>query len=306
MTRGAATATVDGVTFPTKEMIVNLTVVRAIPLALVVALTAFGLSGVPSASGTRAPSLRVVLTHTGPHITGSTHRQAGPVRIDASSQLPDQEVTLIRFRPGYTYADFLADGKKAHGHGAAAHAAVRHVYAHTIFAGGIDLFRGQSATFTVDLAAGTYYLGEMTTRPQLTAIHVSGTPAAGTLPPAGTIVATDSGYRVSGTLPASGTIAYRNTGSRPHRLNLIPVKAGTTRAQLLGYIRRTGGRDDAAPPSFALRGPQIGTADLSPHQMMQLSYRLPAGTYAALDFDQDLSTGRPNTLAGLATLVRLR
>lgn len=360
----APAATVEDITFPTKETVVKLTVVRPIPVALAIALVAFVLSGVPrfknahhgvdavigeivwlgfliaalatlvlvavalyrrrrravpiagatllalalaaAASSTPGSSLRVVLTHTGPRITGSTHRQAGPARIDATSQLADQEITLIRFRPGYRYANFLADGNKAQGHDAAARAAVRHVFAHTIFAGGIDLFRGQSASFTVDLAPGTYYLGEMTTRPQLTAIHVNGTRAGARVSTAATVTATDNGYRVSGPLPASGTIAYRNTGRRPHRLNLIPVKPGTTRAQLAAYIRKTGGRDNAPPPPFALAGRQIGTADLSPHQQMQLTYRLPAGTYAGIDFDQDLRNGRPNALEGLAIIVTLR
>jgi hypothetical protein len=39
---------------------------------------------------------------------------------------------------------------------------------------------------------------------------------------------------------------------------------------------------------------------------MQLSYRLPAGTYAAIDFDEDMHTGRPEALEGLAAIVTLR
>jgi hypothetical protein len=39
---------------------------------------------------------------------------------------------------------------------------------------------------------------------------------------------------------------------------------------------------------------------------MQLTYRLPAGTYVALDLDQDLQTGRPESLEGLVAVVTLR
>jgi hypothetical protein len=259
-----------------------------------------------AATATTPATTTVTLTRRGPAISGPTTWRPGLVRIAASSRLADQEVTLLRFRPGYTYADFLADAKKARGHGAQAHAAIARVLGQTIFKGGVDLFRGQSASFAVTVRPGTYYLGEMSNPPQLTAIHVTGTPSQATVRSSGTLTAADHGYRVSGRLPAHGTITFANASSRPHRVNLIPVKQGTTRSQALAYIRKTHGRDDAPPPPFALRGPQIGSADLSPHQRVQLTYRLPAGTYVALDFDQDAQTGRPETLEGLVAVVRLR
>jgi hypothetical protein len=39
---------------------------------------------------------------------------------------------------------------------------------------------------------------------------------------------------------------------------------------------------------------------------MQLTYDLPTGTYALLDFDHNLKTGRPNTLEGMYAIVTLR
>jgi hypothetical protein len=38
---------------------------------------------------------------------------------------------------------------------------------------------------------------------------------------------------------------------------------------------------------------------------MQLSYNLPAGKYAVLDFNQDMRTGRPDTLEGVYAIVSL-
>lgn len=101
------------------------------------------------------------------------------------------------------------------------------------------------------------------------------------------------------TLPADGTIAIRNTGGQPHRLNLVPVKPGTSRAQVGAYLRKTGARDNAPPPPFALNGPQLATAEISAGQQMQLSYKLPAGEYALVDFGQDPKTGRPEALDGV-------
>ena len=269
------------------------------------ALVALALAGAATAATSRT-EVRVVLTHTGPRIGGPIRWQAGTVRISATSQLADQEVNLLHFRPGYTYADFLADGKKAQGRTAAARAAISRVFAHTVFDGGLNLFRGQSASFSVNVQPGTYYLGEMTSRPQLRAIHVTGTSTASPLHSAATITATSSGYRVTGALPANGTMTFANASARPHRLNLIPVKRGTTLAQLNAYIRKNGVSDSAPPPPFALNGPQIGTADLSPGQRIQVTFRLPAGTYAAIDFDQDMRTGRPEADEGFATVLRLR
>jgi hypothetical protein len=267
------------------------------------ALLALALAGAATAASS---TVSVVLTKHGPVVTGPTSWHPGAARIQATSQQNDQEVTLLRFRHGYSYAQFVADGRTAHGHSAAARAAIARVFAHVIFAGGIDLFRGQSAVFGVGVSPGTYYLGEMTTRPQLTPIHVRGTRTNASQPSAATIDATRSGYRIDGRVPAHGTITVENTSRVPQRLNLIPVKAGTTRAQVLRYVRSTGGSENAPPPPFALNGPQLGTADLSPRHQMQLTYRLPAGTYVAIDFDQDLRTGRPEALEGMVAVITLR
>lgn len=271
------------------------------------ALVALGLASAATAvTNASLQHVHVDLTTHGPILRGPTSWRPGSVRVEAKSRLADQEVTLLRFRPGYTYTDFLVDGRKAHGHTAAARAALADVFAHTIFAGGLDLFRGQSASFTVAVQPGTYYLGEMTNRPQFTRIRVAGKRSGATIHSAATLIATDHGFRVSGPLPAAGTMTFANESSRPHRVNLIPIKPATKRAQVLAFIRKTGDGAKAPPPPFALEGPQLGTADLSPHQRIQLAYRLPAGTYAAVDFDQDMHTGRPEALEGLVAIVTLR
>jgi uncharacterized membrane protein SirB2 len=272
--------------------------------ACVSALALAVLTGSSPAAG--AATVTVTLGAHGPTIAGPTRWHPGPVRIAAISRKADQEVTLLHFLPGYSYDNFVADGKTAQGHGTAAHTAVTHLFANTVFDGGINLFRGQSADFTATLKPGIYYLGEMTTRPQLTRIRVTGDQSTTTTPTTATITATDSSYRLAGELPSNGTATIANAGRHPHRANLIPVKPGTTRAQLGAYIRKTRGNDNAPAPSFALNGPQLGTADLSPNRRMQLTYDLPAGTYALLDFDHNLKTGRPNTLGGMYAIVTLR
>lgn len=265
------------------------------------------LCGVSMASSAAAPAplVTVVMSKAGPTLAGPRTWRPGLVHIAVRSRVADQEAVLLHFRSGYGYDRFVADGARAKGHTPAARAALRRIFADTVFDGGVDLFPGQSAVFAVTVRPGTYYLGELTDRPHLTAIHVGGARLGTTSTPAAVLTATDSGYR-SGVLPARGTITVRNVGNRPHRVNLIPVKPGTTRAQLGAYIRATGAGQSAPPPSFALDGPQLGTADISPHRQMQLTYRLPAGTYALIDFDQDMETGRPEAVEGMYAITTLR
>jgi hypothetical protein len=272
--------------------------------ATICALALAILAGASSAAV--APNVTATLGSHGPAIVGPTHWRPGPIRIAVSSRLPDQELVLLHFRPGYSYNRFQADGVRAHGHTAGARAALTRILANTIFDGGVDVFPSRSATFTVDVHRGTYYLGELLQRPELTSIHVAGPTAATAHAHASPITETDSRYRLPVELPAHGTLTIQNAGHALHRLNLIPVKPGTTRAQLAAYIRKTHGNDNAPPPSFALEGPQVGTADVSPGHTMQLTYSLPAGKYAVLDFNRDMKTGRPDTLEGMYAVVTLR
>jgi hypothetical protein len=272
--------------------------------ATICALALATLTGISSAAV--APTVTATLGSHGPDITGPTHWRPGPIRIAASTRLPDQELVLLHFRPGYNYNRFQADGIRAQGHTTAARAALARIFANTIFDGGVNVFPSRSASFIVNVHPGTYYLGELLQKPALTPIRVAGPVAAAGPASAAAVTATDSSYRFPATLPAHGTVTIRNAGRALHRLNFIPVKQGTTRAQLGAYLRRTHGNDNAPPPPFALEGPQLGTADLSPGRTMQLTYNLPAGAYAILDFNQDMKTGTPDTLEGMFAIVTLR
>jgi len=275
-------------------------------LALAAGLAA-GASAAPRAHEVGIPLIRVTLGHHGPLIHGPTHWQPGAVRISVSTPIPDQELTLLRFEPGYSYARFLNDGARANSHSHDAALAMQRVFADTDFLGGADVFPDSPASFTVTLRPGTYYLGEMSRRPAFHKLAVG--PGAGGVEPAASaqLTASDSRFHTNQpTLPAHGTITIRNTGRQIHRLNFVPVEAGTTRAELGAWLRKTGGRPDGPPPAFAGRGPQLGTAMISPGRRFQFGYDLPAGRYAVVSFQPDSHTGKPQTLDGLYTIVTLR
>jgi hypothetical protein len=237
----------------------------------------------------------------------STAWHPGAVTISATATRGEQELSLLRFKPGYSYARFLADGRRANGRGKAARAALARVMTRTDFAGGVNVFGGERASFSAVVRPGVYWLGEMNRRPLFRRIVVRGA-AEGQLPAAAaTVDEYDFGFRIGRhALPARGTITIRNTGRQPHRLSLEPVKPGTTRAEVGAYLRQTGGRPYAPPPSFARRGPELGTALLSPGQTIRFRYAVPRGTYALVGWQEDTKTGRPQALEGMYAVTRLR
>jgi hypothetical protein len=267
------------------------------------ALCTAALAGRSTARSPQAFSLRLDGKHLG---IASTVWRAGAVQIAATATRGEQELSLLRFRPGYSYAGMLADGRRADGHGKAAAAALARIMRGTEFAGGVDVFPGEHASFTALVRPGTYYLGELNDRPIFRVIHVTGAPDGALGPSAATVREYDFGYRVHGSLPAHGTITIRNVGRQPHRLNLEPVRPGTTRAAVGAYLRKTGGRPYGPPPGFSRRGPELGTALVGPGETMQFSYSVPAGTYALIGWQQDSKTGKPQALEGMYAVASFR
>lgn len=277
-----------------------------------VAVAALALAAVAAASATHtavhgeSQSFAIVLD--GKHLALPTARwRPGAVHIAATSRHGEQELTLMRFRAGYGYASFLADGRKANGRGAAATRAFERLMARTEFLGGVDVLAGERAEFTAAIRPGTYYLGELNARPIFRKIHVSGAATAVAPPAAATIEEYDFGFRVlDGPLPARGTITVRNVGKLPHRLNFEPLRPGTTRAQVGAYLRRTGGRPYGPPPPFARRGPELGTAALGAGKSIQFAYAMPPGTYALISWQQETRDGKPQALRGMYAVTTLR
>jgi hypothetical protein len=275
-------------------------------------LAALALAAVAAASAahtaTHAETQSISLALDGKHLhLPGTRWRPGAVRIEATSRHGEQELTLLKFRPGYGYKHFLADGRTANGRGAAAATAFARLMKRTEFLGGVDVFAGEHAAFTATVRPGTYYLGELNARPLFRRIHVSGAAAPPATPVAATIEEYDFGFRVlHRPLPASGTITIRNAGKLPHRLNFEPVRPGTTRAQVGAFLRRTGARPYGPPPPFARRGPELGTAVLGPGQSMQFSYMMPPGTYALISWQQENPDGKPQALRGMYAVTTLQ
>jgi hypothetical protein len=98
-----------------------------------------------------------------------------------------------------------------------------------------------------------------------------------------------------------GTVTVANVSDTIHFMNLVPVKAGTTDKQIQKYFDS----GVQAPPPFALQGPSGGSDVQSPGTSLQLTYNLPAGTYALLCFVADDMTGMPHAVMGMHKVVVL-
>jgi hypothetical protein len=275
------------------------------PIAAAV-LTAAALAGPAVASAAppapaSAPVRHVTVSPTSIRIGGPAHYRPGPVTFKVAARGGPHVLHLLQFRRGFTLADLKIALRTPR-------QTARRVLAHVRFLGGVDVFPGAPGTFTQTLHEGTYYAGELDGRVRLRAIHVHGRPVPDSAAPksSGVITAYDFGWRVSRkTLPAHGTVTLRSTGHQPHSLVLAPVKPGTTRAQIGAYLRSTGAREQAPPPSFALEGPEAATVLLSPGTRMKLTYDLPPGEYAMLTFAPDYRNGKRQALEGMYGVTTL-
>jgi hypothetical protein len=261
-----------------------------------------------AAGSASTPQQSYSLQLDGKHLAiASTTWRPGAIHIAATATRREQELSLLRFRPGYDYAKFVADGRRAEGRSKTARRALARIMTGTEFIGGVDVFPGEHASFAAVVDPGTYYIGELNDHPLFQAIRVTGAPA-GKLSPTGAVVDEfDFGFHIRpSTLPAHGTITIHNAGRQPHRVNLEPVAAGTTRAQIGAYLRKTGGRPGVSRPSFARRGPELGTALVGPSETIQFSYVVPAGTYALISWQQDSASGKPQALEGMYGVASFR
>ena len=104
------------------------------------------------------------------------------------------------------------------------------------------------------------------------------------------------------TLPARGTVTVRNVSDTLHFMDLVPVKKGTTDAQVQAYFDS----GTEGQPPFVVAGPTLGLGILSPGRQAELTYNLPPGTYLLLCFVADDKTGMDHAAMGMHKVVTLK
>jgi hypothetical protein len=176
-----------------------------------------------------------------------------------------------------------------------------------------DVIPGVPAVVTEQLAAGHYYLMDLGNNqgvpaPAFTSFTVyhsgrglSGGHEDGLHGPVVKLTSADR-FISPRTLPAQGTVTVRNISDTIHFMSIDPVKPGTTDKQIQAYFD-SGSQD---PPAFFVDGPSVGMDVLSPGRQLQLTYKLPPGTYVLLCFVADDVTGIPHAIMGMHKVVTLK
>lgn len=232
-------------------------------------------------------------------------------KVDTSSHGAGSQITLFRLVGPATLATFNTDLAEAFSQDPMTAAQGTRDLNRDIRAFGLaDVVPGTPAIVTEQLAAGEYYLmdlgnGPGPTGPQFTTFTVQGSGRVHSdRESEGPVVRLTSADRFISprTLPADGTITVKNVADTIHFMSISPVKKGTTDAQIQAFF------DSGAQvqPPFFVDGPSVGMDVLSPGRQLELTYKLPAGTYVLMCFIADDVTGMPHAFMGMHKVVILK
>jgi hypothetical protein len=288
---------------------------------------------VTAATGLAAAGAGPALSSPHPHVTASTtqtitvqmHKKytvtkpavltTGRVNLVGKAFGKEREVDVAALKHGYTFKHFAKDvtafgeSEGPNGPSKSGLKHLRNALKHVTLYGGLDAEKGQTEHASILLPkAGTYVLYNDTAIPsQPVKLRVTGpTVSKGLGKTDGTITATNA-RRFGGAkkLPHKGTLEFKDvshgSAKSPHFLDLLQVKKGTTRKQVVQALQS----GDQQPSFVVPNGGTIGTDAISSGQKLTLTYKLPKGTYAALCFFPDPQTGMPHALMGMVRIITL-
>jgi hypothetical protein len=286
-------------------------------MAAVGALVAAG-PPVPAVAGSSEiqQTVRVVGTGSSVHLSRSW-LYAGSIRFTVSTTNPagptssGSDITLFRVKRGHSLAQVFAAFKEESDPKTAAQGTrdLRHA---AVFRGLADV-GGTTETVTEYLGAGTYYAIDLADPPP-----ASGTPAVTKLRVRATkprieqdsdlasnvrVKARHDRFSAPRVWPHKGTYSFTNRDHTLHFMSIIPVKSGTTDAEIQEVLNAP---SQPGPPPFFREGPGGGNDLVSPGRRLQVSYNLPKGTYALVCFIADEETGMPHAVMGMHKVVVLK
>ena len=271
--------------------------------------TAAGAAGLPA-----PPVVKVVMGNTPADMTVATvnPRQAGRVTFEVTTTTSDERDFQIAKIPSNVPLQHVIDivEKGLETDGPPDLNALK-TFDHLVtLLGGVNALPGQTASVTLTLAPGVYYLLDTTGRareaiPAAKRLEVRG-PIAPTAYAASAIVTFAPGHRfVTTHLPADGTILVRNRDDEPHFMFLEPVASNATDSLIQSIFDKfaaTG--DESAFDQFPGRdGPAAGTGIISPGYQTAFTYHLTPGLYDMACFWPDAETGMPHAFMGMHKIV---
>ena len=207
-------------------------------------------------------------------------------------------VQLVRFRSGYTFADFRHDLESDN------LAAIRRIDRLAVFYGGMPVSPRGASRFGARLEAGRYLLFDFD-NPRWVWLRVQGAPQRRSLPPTtGSVDMVldhqDHRWQTPRRLPRSGWLRQTNRTDEPHFMDMSKVKRSTTRKQVRRYFAGKGPEN----PSWALQD-YPGTFLVSPGRTVVWQYSYPPGKYLELCYWPSREDGMTHAEMGMWNFVTL-
>ena len=218
-------------------------------------------------------------------------------------------ITLFRLNHGATLARVAADLRDEFSQTPATAAKGTTELVRDITATGLaDVTGGTVEAVTATLTPGTYYLMDLAKftgvgSPAFTPLVVTAGERPAALRGNFSVLATGADRFIAPNIwPHTGSYTFTNTAADTlHFMILNRVKPGTTDTQVQAYFDS----HVQTPPPFGLPGPTGGNDVVSPGHTIQVAYNLPRGTYVALCFIADPTTGIPHAFMGMHKVVKL-
>ena len=279
--------------------------VKVLSVAAAAALTAAGVAAGGTSATADSSTVVGVVGGTNHLRVSRSSAAAGRISFDVSTTAADSQVEMVKPLGSATLADLGTYlGEEFSPDPATAAQGTRDLETHFRFVGLSEVTPGHATRVTEYLDAGQYYLLDSSRRsPVPSSFTVTGRLNRDGLGDvsARVVMTSSDRFLVSGQLPARGSIEVRNASDTIHFMELIPVKAGTTDAQIQRFLAS----GNPGRPPFLRSGPNGGTSVMSPGVSLKLTYDLPAGTYAMLCFVADDMTGMPHAVMGMHQVVVL-
>ena len=253
---------------------------------------------------------KVSVVGNGSSVTLSTSTVTGNTVTFATSTTAKGGSQIVAFslQNGATLAKVFADfGEEFSNNPKTDAKGTRDLTHDAFFVGLADPTAGRPVTVSEQLPAGTYYVLDIAKQgsgaPKVATLTVkAGSNTVGLGAPNVTIKANSADKFVAPKAwAAKGVLSFQNVSDTLHFMDMTPVKAGTTDAQVQKYFDSGSNK----PPAFLRPGPGFSLEVQSPGHSVRAAYNLPAGTYVLLCFVADKTTGMPHALMGMHEVVQL-
>lgn len=261
--------------------------------------------GAPAYS-TAPREMDVTVTRDG--FTAPATLRAGRVALRARSSDPQGAwLGLVRLRPGVTLNRYLRDLERAMGDDPVEGG--RAVARDVEMLGGVAVAHAPAAV-TLTVTPGHYHLvdfrdvGLPDLADRVRPVRVLAGPghASTGARPAARITLRDGAFEAPATL--TGPVRVVNRSRQPNEAMLMPVRPGTTPADLDAFF--AGVDAGHRPGTSPFTGGPTGVVPLSPGRAAVLETELPAGSYALVTWVRDLRTGRMFAALGMHALITVR